>query len=175
MAYRHNPPDGFTLADVRFTDAEFARLNILGDAIYNANNPDLTAFRNHGGKIIIYHGWADSAIPARSTIDYYAAVERTMGGYAASQRFSRLYLIPGAYHCLVGPDFANPTEITLADLLTPLMNWVERGVAPGEVSAPIFTVPDFEMVYEQTVQPYDALAPVRYAPGSLNGPYKYIV
>jgi hypothetical protein len=79
MAFVPNPPDSFRLDDVRFTDREFRRLNKLGDAIYNASDPDLRAFAAHGGKLILYHGWADPAIPPWSTLDYYAAVERTMG------------------------------------------------------------------------------------------------
>jgi feruloyl esterase len=75
MAFWPNPPDDFTLADVKFTDTEFRKLNMLGDAIYNANNPDLRAFAAHGGKLILYHGWADQTIPPWSTLDYYAAVD----------------------------------------------------------------------------------------------------
>jgi feruloyl esterase len=56
MAFVPNPSDSFTLADVKFTDAEFRKLNRLGDAIYNANSPDLRAFAAHGGKLILYHG-----------------------------------------------------------------------------------------------------------------------
>jgi Tannase and feruloyl esterase len=174
LGYLHNPPAGFTLADVRFTDSAFAKLNILGNLIYNADNPDLTAFRADGGKLIMYHGWADEAIPPWSTIDYYAAVEHTMGGFAASQSFSRLYMIPGAYHCMLGPDFNDPTQIALPELLTPLMDWVQRGIAPGAVPAPILSLSDYSTVVDQTVTPYDALAPVRSAPGSLNGRYVYL-
>jgi feruloyl esterase len=123
MAFIPNPPDGFTLAEVKFTDAEFARLNRLGDAIYNASNPDLHAFAADGGKLILYHGWADQTIPPWSTLDYYAAVERASGGFRASQAFSRLYMIPGANHCLAAPDFSS---INLADFLTPLIAWVVR-------------------------------------------------
>jgi Tannase and feruloyl esterase len=74
MAYVPNPPDSFGLADVRFTDTEFRKLNRLGNAIYNANDPDLRAFAAHDGRLILYHGWADQAIPPWSTLDYYAAV-----------------------------------------------------------------------------------------------------
>jgi hypothetical protein len=87
MGFVHNPPADFTLADLRFTDSLFHRLNLLGSAIYNANNPDLHAFAAHGGKLILYHGWADQAISPWSTLDYYGAVERASGGFAASQRF----------------------------------------------------------------------------------------
>ena len=94
MAFVPNPPDNFSLADVKFTDAEFRKLNLLGDVLYNANTPDLRAFAAHGGKLILYHGWADQAISPWSTLDYYAAVERSAGGFRASQAFSRLYMIP---------------------------------------------------------------------------------
>ncbi|HEY2668401.1 MAG TPA: tannase/feruloyl esterase family alpha/beta hydrolase, partial [Actinomycetota bacterium] len=171
MAFVPNPPEGFTLDDVRFTDREFRKLNKLGDAIYNANNPDLRAFAAHGGKLILYHGWADPAIPPWSTLDYYAAVERTVGGFGASQSFSRLYMIPGASHCLFAPD---GTSVNLADFLTPIISWVEDGVAPGQVEADTFSLSSQTVTFQQAVQPYDALAPVDPAPGSLNGHYDYI-
>ncbi len=84
-----------------------------------------------GGRLILYHGWADQAIPPWSTLDYYAAVERAAGGFRASQSFSRLYMIPGAYHCLAAPD----GSINTADFLTPLISWVQDGIGPGAVPA----------------------------------------
>jgi pimeloyl-ACP methyl ester carboxylesterase len=170
LGFLPNPPAGFTLADVRFSGQEFREANILGDAIYNANNPDLSAFEAHGGKLIIYHGWADQAIPPWSTLGYYAAVEHTMGGFAASQAFSRLYLIPGAYHCLFAPD----GEVNLADFLTPLISWVQGGIAPGPVQADTWDPATGKITLHQTVHPYDALAPVTPAKGSLNAHYHYI-
>ncbi|HEV8174771.1 MAG TPA: tannase/feruloyl esterase family alpha/beta hydrolase [Actinoplanes sp.] len=174
LAYPQNPPAGFTLADVRFTEAEFDRVNLLGDAIYNANDPDLSAFRARGGKLILYHGWADAAIPPFSTTDYYAAVERRAGGFAASQRFSRLYLIPAGYHCLFGPDPYTPAEVGFVEFLTPLMDWVERGIAPGPLDAPTLSAADFSLVRDLTIAPVDALGAVHAAPGSLNANYDYV-
>jgi pimeloyl-ACP methyl ester carboxylesterase len=169
MAFAPNPPDSFTLADVKFSDAEFRKLNQLGDAIYNADNPDLRAFAARGGKLILYHGWADQTIPPWSTLDYYAAVERTMGGFRASQSFSRLYMIPGAYHCLFGPD----GSVNFAEFLGPLISWVQDGNAPGAVPADTYSA-DGNLIGAQTVYPYDALARVTPAPGSLNAHYDYI-
>ncbi len=169
MGFVHNPPADFTLADVRFTDSLFHRLNRLGSAIYNANNPDLRAFAAHGGKLIVYHGWADQAISPWSTLDYYGAVERASGGFAASQTFSRLYMVPGGNHCLFGAD----GSINLADFLTPVMSWVEHGTAPRGVPAEVLT-PAGAITMAQTLHPVDALARVRPAPGSLNGHYDYI-
>ncbi len=170
MGFVHNPPADFTLADVRFTDSLFRRLDVLGSAIYNANDPDLHAFAAHGGKLILYHGWADQAISPWSTLDYYRAVERASGGFAASQAFSRLYMVPGGYHCLFGPD----ESVNLADFLTPVMSWVERGIAPVDVPAEVRT-PAGDTTMAQTLHPFDALAPVRHpAPGGLNSHYDYI-
>jgi len=177
MAFRHNPPNRFTLADVKFTDTEFRKLNRLGDAIYNANNPDLHAFAARGGKLILYHGWADQSIPPWSTLDYYAAVERASGGFRASQAFSRFYMIPGAYHCLYTPDPAATSgigSINRADFLSPLISWVQHRTAPGTIQANTFSLITYKITLRQKVRPYNALAPVAPAPGSLNGHYRYL-
>ena len=171
MAFWPNPPDSFTLAKVKFTDAEFRKLNRLGEAIYNANNPNLRAFAARGGKLILYHGWADQSIPPWSTLDYYAAVERASGGFGASQAFSRLYMIPGAYHCLFAPDLSS---VNLADFLGPLISWVQHGTAPGTIEADTLALPNGPITLRQKVRPYNALAPITPAPGSLNGHYHYL-
>ena len=168
MTYIPNPPDSFGLADVQFTGTEFRKLNRLGDAIYNANDPDLRAFAAYGGRLILYHGWADQAIPPWSTLDYYAAVERAAGGFRASQAFSRLYMIPGAYHCLAAPD----GSINTADFLTPLISWVQDGIGPGAVAADTYS--QGTITSQETVKPYNALARVTPANGSLNSNYDYI-
>ncbi len=46
----------------------------------DAADPDLSAFRDAGGKLLQYHGWSDAAIPAQSSIDYYEEVAAKMGG-----------------------------------------------------------------------------------------------
>lgn len=171
MAFWPNPPGRLTLARVKFTGTEFRKLNLLGNAIYNANNPDLHAFAARGGKLILYHGWADQSIPPWSTLDYYAAAQRASGGFHASQAFSRLYMIPGAYHCLYAPD---GSSINLADFLTPLISWVQRGMAPGAIQADTLSLATYKITLRQKVRPYNALAPVTPAPGSLNGHYHYL-
>jgi hypothetical protein len=52
-----------------------------------------------GGRLILWHGWADPAIPPTGTVAYYQAVQDRMGGLAATQRFARLFMFPGMYHC----------------------------------------------------------------------------
>src|SRR5436305_1017448 len=87
-----------SLASVPFTAGMHEQLKQLG-GIYNATDPDLSAFAANGGKLIIYHSWADQAIPPFASINYYRAVVRQAGGLAAAQAFSRLYMVPGLYHC----------------------------------------------------------------------------
>jgi pimeloyl-ACP methyl ester carboxylesterase len=171
MAFLPNPPKNFTLADVPFTAQEFYRVDQFGNLLYNANDPDLSAFAAHGGKLIMYHGWADQLISPWSTLDYYAAVERAAGGYQASQSFSRLYMIPGGYHCLFGPG---GTSVSLADFLGKLIGWVQGGTPPDAVAADTWSLTQNKIIQYQTVRPYDALAPVTPAKGSLNGHYDYI-
>jgi Tannase and feruloyl esterase len=128
LAFRKNPPLWFTAADIRFNRREFRRVERLA-GLYDATDPDLTAFRNHGGKLIIYHGWADQAISPYGTIAYYQALRDQMGGLRATQRFARLFMVPGMFHCRGG---AAPNSF---DMLTPVMRWVEDGVAPRRVVA----------------------------------------
>jgi hypothetical protein len=79
-------------------------------------------------------------------------------------------MVPGAYHCLFAPD----GEINLADFLTPLISWVQDGVAPGTVPADTWNPATKKITLHQIVRPYNALAPVTPAKGSLNAHYHYI-
>jgi feruloyl esterase len=77
----------------------------------------------------MWHGLADAAILATSSVAYYEQVEKLMGGRAATQDFFRLFLIPGVHHCSGGPGFTD------FDALTLLENWVEKGQAPDALIA----------------------------------------
>ena len=68
----------------------------------DAADPDLSAFRDAGGKLLQYHGWDDAAIPAQSSIDYYEEVAAKMGGIEKTQSFYRLFMAPGMQHCGLG-------------------------------------------------------------------------
>jgi Tannase and feruloyl esterase len=128
LAFAPNPPLPYTLNDLGFDAATFHRVQRLA-GFYDATDPDLRAFKHAGGKLILWHGWADQAIPPLGTVAYYQAVQDRMGGPATTRTFARLYLFPGVYHCGGG---AAPNTF---DLLTPLLNWVEGGVAPNRVVA----------------------------------------
>ncbi|HEY8538695.1 MAG TPA: tannase/feruloyl esterase family alpha/beta hydrolase [Steroidobacteraceae bacterium] len=97
--------------------------------ILSPTNPDLSAFRKNGGKLILYHGWADPAISAYGTIDYYEQVVANAGGKQVADGFVRLFLAPGMHHCRGGPG---PNTF---DALAALEEWVERGIAPARLIA----------------------------------------
>jgi hypothetical protein len=109
--------------------------------------PDLSAFQSAGGKLIQYHGWADPAIPAGSSIRYYESVAEKMGGIASIQSFYRLFLAPGMSHCgggagpnAVGGAFSLPAPSRDAehDVVAALEHWVEDGVPPVEITATLY-------------------------------------
>ena len=65
-----------------------------------ADNPKLAPFRDYGGKLVMWHGFADQLIVPQGSIDYYDRVTQTLnGGYAQTQQFARLFMAPG-----VAPD-----------------------------------------------------------------------
>lgn len=112
------------------TDTEYARLFHYSvqqyQSIIGTNDPDLTEFRDAGGKLIAVHGLADELVPINGTMDYFnalLALDRNAGDFA------RFFSAPGMAHCAsyVGPY---PT-----DALASLVNWVERGEAPEILSA----------------------------------------
>ena len=67
--------------------------------VFGTDNPDLTGFRDRGGKIIIWHGWADQLISAEGTVDYYKRVQERMGGAKKTSEVARLFMAPGIGHC----------------------------------------------------------------------------
>jgi hypothetical protein len=115
-------------------------------------DPDLTPFMRHGGKIIHYHGWDDSALAPKNSIEYYEQVRATLGkatherrtarSYRQLQESYRLFMVPGMGHCAGGPG-ANelgayidpPTVDADHDLLKALERWVEQDIAPDKIIA----------------------------------------
>jgi feruloyl esterase len=98
-------------------------------ALNDATNANITPFLGAGGKLILWHGGADSALSNTETAAYYHEVVAAMGGQANTDQFVRFYIAPGVDHCGGGVG-ADQT-----DLLTPLDLWVTRGRAPGTLTA----------------------------------------
>ncbi len=108
--------------DVPITDRKLA-------AIINATDPNLSAFRTRGAKLIQYHGWSDSGVSPLSSINYYEQVLSSTGSLERTQEFYRLFMVPGMQHCANGPG---PNEF---DALGALERWVEGGIAPKTIVA----------------------------------------
>jgi hypothetical protein len=113
--------------------------SIINPATFNPSTGeiefgDMSTFRQAGGKLIIYHGWADSLITPQFTVDFYEALAKKSGGITATQDFARLFMVPGMDHCGIqtnGPGIAD----TGIDPLTALEKWVEEGKVPSELIA----------------------------------------
>jgi feruloyl esterase len=95
----------------------------------DASNPNMSAFASQGGKLIVYHGWADQQVLPRNTVYYYDNVLEKMGGAATTAEWLRLFMVPGMAHCR-GGDGPNTF-----DALTALEEWVEKGKAPTQIVA----------------------------------------
>lgn len=137
MAFEVDDPT-FTAFDFDF-DYDPDLLEFMG-RIYNATGTNLSAFKKAGGKILMYHGWADTIVPPIYSQDYYDRVSAAMGGVKKTQQFFRLFMIPGMDHCSTAQGLEPAslgTSIGLDDFdaLTALEMWVERGQAPDSLEA----------------------------------------
>jgi feruloyl esterase len=116
-----------------FTDPKDFAILYEADArigpILNATDPDLNAFKELGGKLILWHGWADQNIAPRNSINYYNRVVADQGDEAKTQEFLRLFMVPGMGHCSGGPGTDK------FDGLAALDQWVDKGVAPTQIAA----------------------------------------
>jgi feruloyl esterase len=117
-----------SVGDFTFTLGEFRRLTPEGVRA-NSMSLDLSRFRRTGGKLIIWHGWDDQAIPSTGTLDYYQRLWQRSGGLRRTQEWARLFMIPTMYHCAGG------YRLTEFDPLRELVAWVERGRAPDRIIA----------------------------------------
>jgi hypothetical protein len=100
------------------------------EAVTDTTWTNLSSFSGHGGKLLFYHGLSDQAFSAMDTLDYYLRMAKANGGLEQVQNWSRMYLVPGMYHCR-GGEFALDTF----DMLSAAVDWVEKGTAPDSVVA----------------------------------------
>jgi hypothetical protein len=131
-------PD-WSLATFDFDRDYKVALAKTGEAL-NATDTNLKPFAERGGKLVMYHGWNDPAIPALSSVEYYDGVVRSMGK-SATEAAVRLYMVPGMLHCGGGPgatDFGQYPSINRDaqhNVFVTLEQWVEAGKAPGTLTA----------------------------------------
>jgi hypothetical protein len=128
-----------------FDTATLARL-ADGQRVFDATATDLGAFFARGGRLLVWHGLADQDISPHATIAWWAALRRDQPAAAAA---ARLFLIPGLAHCRGG------LGVTAFDALTPLLRWVEDGVAPEALAGASAT---------GTLQPLVFLGADRFGP-----------
>jgi feruloyl esterase len=112
-------------------------------AVLNAVSPDLGAFLKRGGKLILFHGWSDAALPPTATIDYHRSVVTKLG-QQQTDSFVRTYMMPGVQHCSGGPGADSfgilpglpPTDPDpTRNMSAALVRWVEQGTAPSVLVA----------------------------------------
>lgn len=101
----------------------------LVSTFMNATDPDLSAFKARGGKLILWHGWSDPALTALASVAYYEQVEALD---ANVRDYFRMFMMPGVLHCGGGPG---PARV---DWLAILVDWVENGKPSERVVASKF-------------------------------------
>ena len=89
----------------------------------------MAALQARGARMVLYHGVSDAIFSAEDTRQWMLRLDQALGGKGAE--FARYYPVPGMNHCSAGP------AADQFDLLTPLVQWVEQGVAPGAVTASV--------------------------------------
>jgi feruloyl esterase len=143
-----NPP--LTLSSFNVNTTPFYLASKL-DAAGNFINPDLRSFRQHGGKLIQFHGWADPLVAPKFSTEYFdsAVLFNQFDGHffnalQDTQSFFRLFMEPGMGHCGGGPgpnqfgttaSVGLPTADPASDMFAALESWVENGVPPQQVIA----------------------------------------
>ena len=143
----HDPKWDFMNFD---PDTSPAKLKRAMHGIMDATDLHFTGFKAHGGKLISYHGWADSDISPFATVDYYKNVVAAQGGangWDKTQAFYRLFMVPGMGHCGGGPG---PNQFGQTggdgdadhDVVVALEQWVEKGQAPERIIATRYVAND---------------------------------
>ncbi len=132
MAFPDDPGATWTPQDFDL-EADPARMAAAAET-YNADQPDLSAFRAAGGKMIVWHGWADAIVTPYKTVEWYEAAAEAAGGKKTLKENVALFMVPGLDHCGIQPG---PGGITSADLdpMTPLEAWLDGGTAPDDIMA----------------------------------------
>ncbi len=150
--------------------SNFASDARLAASFLNATNVNLDGLKARNGKLIIWHGWADPALPPQATVNYYREVLARDPG---ALDYCRLFMVPGCLHCGGGPGASE------VDWLTVIAGWVEQGRAPDQVLAaksdrgkvkmtrPLFEYPG-TAIYDGKGDPDSASSFVR-KPGSDGG------
>jgi Tannase and feruloyl esterase len=118
--------------DFNYMSFDFDRdpARLLASAAFSASNStDYQAFKARKGKTIIYTGWSDSLVNPAGVLHWYEKLVTDQGGLQATQQFARFFNVPGMEHCSGGK------ALDVFDPVTPLYDWVEKGIAPDQFMA----------------------------------------
>src|SRR5882672_6194037 len=124
-----------------------AYADMTAGVLGNSTDPDMSAAKRRGVKIIQYHGWNDQTLQPAYSPQYYERVTAAMGGVDKTRDFYRLFMVPGMSHCYSGPGANSfggvgqqipPARDSVHDIQTALENWVEQGAAPDRLIATKF-------------------------------------
>lgn len=113
----------------------------------DATQTNISPFLTNSGKLLMYHGLADSIVSATDSLQYF---KQTMA-HTSNQDFNlqqqmQLYLIPGMSHCGGG------ARVNRVDFLPALIDWVEKDLKPDNLSGS--RVIDGNIEYQQGLYPY---------------------
>jgi len=107
--------------------ADFDRA-LAASGSWDVTDPNLGPFFNRGGKLLMYHGWADPQVTPLNSITFFNDVLKATG--AASQgRSIELYMAPGMNHCRGGEGFDT------FDVIAAMEQWIATGTAPAQINA----------------------------------------
>jgi hypothetical protein len=109
-------------------DVDKAALH-ASDPLVEPASTNLSTFSGNGGKLIFFHGDSDPWFSALDTLEYYKSLAMSNGGASEVSKWSRMFLVPGMAHCGGGPSLDH------FDMLTAVVNWVEKGAVPDSVIA----------------------------------------
>ena len=111
---------------LKYDFANYRNDSAQAGSMLNATDPNLSAFKARGGKLVLWHGWSDPALSALATTKYYEQVQALD---KSAPDYARLFMMPGVLHCSGGPG---PDRV---DWNAVIDDWVEKGTAPDRILA----------------------------------------
>jgi hypothetical protein len=124
-AFALGTPIDTMLASIAATDATYTESAL--SFMQPVNPTNLSTLKKRGAKVMVYHGVSDSIFSVDDTTTWYEGLRSANNGDASD--FARFFRVPGMNHCSGGPSTDQ------FDMLTPLVNWVEKGQTPDSVVA----------------------------------------